>query len=81
MTPRDGVFPSALCMLMPFETEYKEQDSQKQWIGRGGKTYVMVAPDGMEAVPVVLPVRPLTLQVRSLDVTSVTGLLLGGMRR
>lgn len=34
----------------------------------------------MDTVETPVPVRPLTLQVRSFEVTSVTGLLLGGIR-
>lgn len=45
------------------------------------RTYVILAPAGMETVETPAPERPLTLQVKSLEVTSVTGLLLGGMRR
>lgn len=37
-------------------------------------------PAGMERVSTFAPERPLTLQVRSVEVTSVTGLLLGGTR-
>lgn len=42
---------------------------------------MMLAPEGMVTVPVALPARPLTLHVKSFEVTSVTGLLLGGKRR
>lgn len=40
-----------------------------------------LAPAGIVAVLTPAPERPLTLQVRSVEVTSVTGLLLGGTRR
>lgn len=39
-----------------------------------------VAPDGIDTVEVLLPERPFTLQVIAVLVTSVTGLLFGGMR-
>ena len=40
--------------------------------------HLTVAPAGMAAVLTLAPLKPFTLHVRSLDVTSVTGLLLGG---
>ena len=43
--------------------------------------WLTVAPAGIVAVPTPEPESPFTLQVISLEVTSVTGLLLGGTRR
>ncbi len=43
-------------------------------------TDVTVVPAAMEAVLTAAPERPFTLQVMSLELTSVTGLLLGGIR-
>lgn len=40
----------------------------------------MFVPAAMVAVATPAPESPFTLQVRSVDVTSVTGLLLGGTR-
>lgn len=44
------------------------------------ETNVMLVPAAIVVVATLVPVSPLTLQVRSVEVTSVTGLLLGGTR-
>lgn len=67
-------------MLMPLKAvlscsyEYRDGKKTRQ------KAYVMFVPAAMLTVDTELPEVPPTLQVRSVEVTSVTGLLLGGIR-
>lgn len=81
MPSGNGVFASPLIVLVPFKTvrsEFCSADGGKNT--NDGDTNVRVLPGAMVAVATPLPERPLTLQVKSLEVTSVTGLLLGGTR-
>lgn len=80
MSSRDGVFTYALIVLVPFKTSDRNYESQATEVNHK-RTYVIDAPEGMVTVPVALPARPLTLHVMSFELTSVTGLLLGGKRR
>lgn len=47
---------------------------------RGTGDALTLVPAGMLTVETPVPERPLTLHVRSVEVTSVTGLLFGGIR-
>ena len=82
MATRDSIFTGSLGVLVPFEAVKVREMSEFRRV-KGGysiNAYVMLAPAGMERVETPAPVRPLTLQVKSVEVTSVTGLLLGGIR-
>ena len=78
MTRRDSVFASSLGVLMPFEGDLP-QDMSLIPIRTRVVVYTFV-PAGIVTVLTLAPDRPLTLHVKSVEVTSVTGLLLGGTR-
>lgn len=78
MSAGDGVLASALSVLVPLKCDLSSEIRRLMRATNYMKH--TLEPAGMDTVETPVPVRPLTLQVRSFEVTSVTGLLLGGIR-
>lgn len=78
MPAGDGILTSPLSVLVPLEGDLPRTVRYKAAVHSNRQR--TLAPAGMERVWTLAPERPFTLQVRSVEVTSVTGLLFGGTR-